>query len=379
MDVVLFFAEEVIGACRKVYIQIDLSQEYFSGVDMHRIHINTSDEYDVIIDKGIIEACGSMVRDAVGGARLLIVSDSNVAALYLEKVSASFAAAGYEVHSFVIPAGESSKNFETLAQLVSAAAEAGLSRSDVIAALGGGVIGDIAGFAASVYMRGVPYVQIPTTLLAAVDSSVGGKTAVDIPAGKNLAGAFYQPGLVICDCEMMDTLSERERNSGFAEVIKYAMIANPAILEMLDGPADDLIAECVRIKADIVGEDEKDTGKRKLLNFGHTFGHALEQASSYEMLHGEAVALGMLMACDTAEGCGCLQAGTKEALAAALGKYGTLSVCWLGDPAELEKYMKLDKKASGDMVDFVMPEALGRCRIERMRIEDIIGAMKDGR
>lgn len=342
---------------------------------MQRIHVGTSDEYDVIIGNGILDSCGEYIMEAAGGRRALIVSDSNVAPLYLDRIGRSLRKAGYKTFSFSVQAGEESKSFETLAELVNAAAESGLSRRDIIVALGGGMVGDLAGFGAAVYMRGITYVQIPTTVLAAVDSSVGGKTAVNISAGKNLAGAFKQPGLVICDCDCFDTLSRRERNSGYAEIIKYAMIANPAVLEMLDGPVEDLVAECVRIKADIVSRDEKDKGQRQLLNFGHTFGHALEQALQYKLLHGEAVARGMLMACDVAEKKGCLEPGVRETLIKALRRYDTLPLAGGADRETLAEYIKRDKKADGDQVDFIVPEAVGRCSVVRMRIKDIVGVI----
>ncbi|MDD5824085.1 MAG: 3-dehydroquinate synthase [Firmicutes bacterium] len=341
---------------------------------MNKVHVKASQEYDVLISAGLLADAGELVKSAAGGSRALIVSDSNVAALYLSKLQLSLKSAGYEVHSHVIPAGEVSKNWETLGETVAAAAAAHLSRRDLVVALGGGVVGDLAGFAAAVYMRGISYVQIPTTVLSAVDSSVGGKTAVDLAAGKNLVGVFYQPKLVICDTDCWESLPERERSSGYAEIIKYAMIKDPAVLDMLDGPVEDLVARCVEIKAQVVEADEKEAGERQLLNFGHTIGHAIEQASNHGVLHGEAVARGMLLACDVAKAMGRLEEGTDDKLRAALMKYG-LPVAGGVDKEALWTYMRSDKKADGNAVNFVMPEAVGRCTIECMKIKDIIGVL----
>lgn len=341
---------------------------------MHTVKVMASSPYEVIIDKGILACCGELVKAAAGGSRSLIVSDSNVAPLYLAEVKSSLESQGYEVCSHIVPAGEESKNFMQLIEVINTAAEAHLSRNDVVVALGGGMVGDLAGLAAALYMRGIKYVQIPTTVLAAVDSSVGGKTAVDIPAGKNLAGAFYQPSVVICDYGCWDSLPARDRNSGYAEIIKYAMIRDAEILKMLDGPVEDLIARCVEIKAEIVGEDEKESGIRKTLNLGHTIGHAVEQMSNYELLHGEAVAIGMVMACDVAAAKGMLEPGTRETLIEALSKY-ELPIAGGRELEQIAKYMRSDKKAEGDDVSFVMPEAVGRCSIQKMKIQDIIKAL----
>lgn len=343
---------------------------------MRTVHVQTAEPYDVYIGADLLSECGQIINKAAGGSKAMIVSDSNVAPLYLEKVVKSMEAAGYECVSKVINAGEEHKNFATLVDIVETAATERLSRKDIMVALGGGVVGDITGFAAAVYMRGIGYVQLPTTVLAAVDSSVGGKTAVDLPMGKNLAGAFYQPKAVICDYNCFDTLPDRDRNSGYAEVIKYAMIRGTEIFDMLDGPVENLIAKCITIKAVIVSEDEHESGVRQLLNFGHTIGHALEQNSGYTMLHGEAVARGMVYACELAEAKGKLAEGTKKTLIDALLRYN-LDVDGAFDAEAIEGYMRNDKKAGGDKVNFVMPERIGACTVERMDIGEIVGVINE--
>lgn len=343
---------------------------------MRRVHINTAKPYDVHIDANLLGQSGEIAREVTreGCKKALIVTDSNVAPIYLNDVAASFKDAGYECTTEVIPAGESHKTFETLINIVNSAAEDGLSRKDVIVALGGGVVGDLAGFAAAVYMRGIDYIQIPTTVLAAVDSSVGGKTAVDIPSGKNLAGAFHQPVAVICDYRTFDSLSERDRNSGYAEIIKYGMIKDARIFDMLEGSAEDLIARCVEIKAEIVSEDEKESGIRQILNFGHTIGHAIEKDSDYRMTHGEAVAVGMVYACKLAESKGRLDSDVKNKLIESLERYN-LSIDGDYDAEIIAKYMRSDKKALADDVNYILPIGLGKCEIERMQIEEIVGVI----
>lgn len=343
---------------------------------MRTVHVQTAEPYDVYIGEGLLSECGQIINKVAGGTKAMIVSDTNVAPLYLEKVKTSLEEAGYQCFSKVIDAGEEHKNFATLVDIVETAATKRLSRKDVMIALGGGVVGDITGFAAAVYMRGIGYVQMPTTVLAAVDSSVGGKTAVDLPMGKNLAGAFYQPKAVICDYNCFDTLPIRDRNSGYAEIIKYAMIRGTEIFDMLDGPVEDLIAKCVTIKSVIVSEDEHESGVRQLLNFGHTIGHALEQDSDYTMLHGEAVARGMVYACEYAEAKGKLAEGTKSTLIDALLRYN-LDVDGEFNAEAIENYMRSDKKAGGDKVNFVMPERVGYCTIEKLDIGDIVGVINE--
>ncbi len=265
---------------------------------MTRIHISASREYDVEIGRGLIHQLVDRAGDLLRGQHVVVVSDSNVAPLHLEAVLCSFKRAGWQTDSFVFPAGEESKCGQTYLELLNFLAQKKLGRSDALIALGGGVVGDLTGFAAATYLRGIDYIQIPTTLLACVDSSVGGKTAIDLAAGKNLAGAFYQPRLVLCDPELLNTLPSTVFSDGCAEVIKYGMLGSSELLDRLQSihasqQLEYVIAKCVDMKREIVESDEFDTGRRQLLNLGHTFGHAIEAASAFSIPHGRAVAMGM--------------------------------------------------------------------------------------
>jgi 3-dehydroquinate synthase len=277
--------------------------------------------------------------------------------------------AGFETVKFVFPAGEKSKNVPTLLSLLNFMAGGRITRDSTVFALGGGVVGDLAGLAASLYMRGVGLVQLPTTLLAAVDSSVGGKTAVDLPAGKNLMGAFYQPDLVICDTDTLGTLPDSEFSNGCAEVIKYAFISDASILDMLDGSRiDELISRCVAIKRDIVTADEHDRGERQLLNFGHTFGHAIEKCSGYTIPHGSAVAAGMVIMATAAVNKGLCDTISLELLKTALRSCG-LPVETHYSEAELFDTIQSDKKRSSDRITLVVPRRFGLCELTEVTLD----------
>jgi 3-dehydroquinate synthase len=259
----------------------------------------TNRAYDVVIGAGILEQTGSLLQQAGLNRPIAVVTDERVEELYGQKLVASLSAAGFSNSLHVVSGGEPAKSFAMAEEVSESLARAGVDRSSLIVALGGGVIGDLAGFVASIFARGIPYVQVPTTVMAQVDSSVGGKTAINLGAGKNLVGSFHQPALVIIDTGTLTTLGSREKNEGFAEVIKYGVIADRSLLDALDDVSPEkltaIIERCVRIKADIVAEDEREeSGKRALLNFGHTIGHAIESAAGYgTLLHGEAISLGM--------------------------------------------------------------------------------------
>ena len=266
---------------------------------MKSVKISVSKEYEVLIGHGLINDCGELCRGVLAeSVKAAVISDDNVAPLYLERVKAALEKAGFAVVSFVFPHGESSKNGGTYLEILNFLAENQITRTDALIALGGGVVGDITGFAAATYLRGIRFVQIPTSLLAMVDSSVGGKTAIDLPAGKNLAGAFCQPELVICDLDTLDTLSDAFFTDGCAEVIKYGILKDEALFAHLEEKAQGfdreyVISRCVELKRDYVTEDEFDTGLRMMLNLGHTVGHAIEKLSAYSVPHGSAVAMGM--------------------------------------------------------------------------------------
>ena len=255
---------------------------------MTQITVKTARPYPVMVGSGLLKCSGALSRGVSSGQRALIVTDSNVAHLYSKDTAASFLEAGYETEIFIFPAGEQSKRLDTITEIYKRLAAGGFTRGDLLVALGGGVTGDMTGFAAATWLRGVDFVQIPTTLLAQVDSSVGGKTGVDIPEGKNLVGAFWQPVLVLADTNALDTLTKAVFTDGMAEVIKTAAIRDASLFDAIDrdgamsaGSREAIIARCIDIKRGVVERDEKESGERKLLNFGHTLGHALEKYYHY--------------------------------------------------------------------------------------------------
>ena len=342
---------------------------------MRSIHIKASREYDVLVERGLLDRAGELLREVSAPGMAAIVSDDTVYALYGERTVKALEKAGYRVHSFVFPAGEGSKNLSTYADVLHFLGEHRFSRSDVVVALGGGVVGDLAGFAAATYQRGMGFAQIPTTLLAAVDSSVGGKTAVDLDGGKNQAGAFWQPSLVVCDCDVLDTLPEREYRCGCAEVIKYAVLGNAPFFEELNctpphAQLEHIIETCVRMKRDIVAQDEFDRGQRQLLNLGHTFGHGIEACSSFAVSHGSAVAIGMAMIVRAAVQFGFCTTETRDTVLDLLRQYGLPTDC--AYPAEQMLGVVLhDKKSSGGSVSLIVPTAVGHCEIRKTPADEI--------
>ncbi|MCL2070203.1 MAG: 3-dehydroquinate synthase [Treponema sp.] len=341
---------------------------------MKTITVRASKTYDIIIDKDLLDKAGAVIRNTVGGNAAAIVSDDNVAALYGKHLESSLAQNDYSVSYFVFPQGESSKNAKTLLSLLDFLAEEKFTRSDVVVALGGGVTGDLAGFAAASFMRGLRFVQVPTTLLAAVDSSVGGKTAINLNAGKNLAGAFYQPNLVLCDISTLSTLPPEVFRDGCAEVIKYGMIADRALFESLEKPVHDqyeeIIARCVEIKRDIVNEDEFETGKRKLLNFGHTIGHAIEKLSGYSISHGQAVAVGMAIETSAAVRLGLCREDCLQNLLEMLKRY-ELPLDTSYDAQALARCCLSDKKRNGETLTMIFPLEIGNCFLKEIPVSDL--------
>ena len=290
--------------------------------------VNTSKRYTIRIERGALDQLGAYCASLFApGKKAVVITDTHVAPLYLERVSTSLRNAGFDVTSCAFPAGEPSKRLSTIEGSYGHMAQAHITRSDFAVALGGGVTGDMAGFAAASYLRGIPFVQVPTTLLSQVDSSVGGKTGVDLPQGKNLVGAFWQPSFVLIDPDTLNTLSPHFFADGMGEVIKYGCIKSRALFDLLIETEDitsimeDVIYRCVDIKRDVVERDEFDTGERALLNFGHTFGHALEKLHQYQGLsHGAAVGIGMVMMARLGEKAGFTAPGTADKIAAALEK-----------------------------------------------------------
>ena len=320
--------------------------------------------YDVEVGSGLLEGCGEEIRKVTSSKSCALITDTNVARMYAEGVANSLKSAGFETTTIVVPAGEASKSMEQVSKICDAMIEAGLDRSSLLVALGGGVIGDLAGFAASIYYRGIPFLQIPTTVVAQVDSSVGGKTGDNSPGGKNLIGAFHQPQLVIADTETLATLPKREFNEGFAEVIKHAAIRNPEMLDELDALNDlpALVAKNVAIKAAIVGEDEYETkGLRALLNFGHTIGHGIEAAAGYgRYLHGEAISLGLVAACQlSVEKSGLSEASANRILEALRHFELPLQLPEEISTESVLAALKKDKKFHAGSVRFVLLRNLG--------------------
>ncbi len=268
---------------------------------MKKINVKVEKRYDVLVGTGLLGEAGRLIAEADSKIqKLMIVSDSNVAPLYLSDLRGALETAGFEVFDFVFEAGEQSKNLNTIGEILGALAGAAFTRTDAVLALGGGVATDMAGFAASIFLRGIKVFQIPTSLLAQVDASVGGKTGVDLPEGKNLVGAFWQPSLVIADTALLSSLSDQVFTEGMAEVIKYAFILDKNLYQKLltrvtkDSPElEDVVARCIELKAEVVSQDEHDNGLRQLLNFGHTIGHVIEARSNFTVSHGFAVAKGM--------------------------------------------------------------------------------------
>ena len=342
---------------------------------MEIVKVNASRSYDILIDHGLLDRCGELISSVLSSRRAAIVTDDNVDRYYGERAVAAMENAGFSVVKFVFPHGEASKSHAVLLRLYDFLAENGFTRSDFLVALGGGVVGDLTGFAAATYMRGIDFVQIPTTVLSQVDSSVGGKTAVDITGGKNLVGAFHQPSLVICDTDTLNTLTPEFFADGMAEVIKYGMIRSDALFNILSDEdikanMTDIIKRCVCIKADVVANDEFDRGERALLNFGHTLGHAIEKHYNFSGIsHGYAVAIGMSTFTHIAESKGICAAGTAAKLDALLNK------CALPLSTDipmdiLYKYSLGDKKRSTSGIDIIICSAVGESRVTKMTLEE---------
>ena len=349
---------------------------------MEKIHVDLGKHaYDIEIGAGLLPTVGAKVAALVPKAqRAVIVSDTNVAPLYGETLKRSLNEAGLPTTIVTIEAGEQSKNMQVLSQVLEQIAESGLTRSDVLVTLGGGVVGDLGGFAAASFMRGIAFVQVPTSLLSQIDSSVGGKVAVDLKAGKNLAGAFYQPKGVFIDTNLLSTLPVRFLHDGLAEAIKYGCIQDANLFEKIAGYADDselladigsVVATCCAIKARIVEEDEFDTGLRGILNFGHTLGHAVEQHYAYgEYTHGEGVAIGMYQITKRTEEMGMTPAGTAEKIADVLKKYN-LPIEAGVEKALLIDTMAKDKKKSGNTITLIVLDELGNGRLHKINWQEV--------
>jgi 3-dehydroquinate synthase len=359
---------------------------------MQRVKVELDDRsYEILIGRELLAELGARCRKLGLGSRCAIITDANVGPRYAKQAQHSLEAYGFQTALITIPAGEKSKSLEQVGDCYDAMAKHRLERKSFVVALGGGVVGDLTGFVAASYLRGIPFVQVPTTLLAQVDSSVGGKTGINLEAGKNLVGAFYQPKLVLCDLSTLDTLPVRELRAGLAEVIKYGIIYDDAFFRRLEQQLDaalkgdpatlaKIIARCCAIKADVVSQDETETGLRAILNFGHTIGHAIEATSGYgKYLHGEAISIGQILAARLSEKILGLPAADVERIRALFERAG-LPVEAHFNAAQKQKLlaaMKLDKKVSAGEIKFVLARQIGKvefgCKVPESDVLAILG------
>lgn len=338
-------------------------------------------QYSIMIEKNLLASIGEHLHTKYENKKIAVVTDANVDTLYGSILLESLTRYGFHVTKIVVPPGEKSKSIPMLEFLYGKFSDCKLSRSDLIIAFGGGVVGDLVGFAAATFLRGVPYIQIPTTLLAQIDSSIGGKVAVNLPTGKNLIGNFYHPEAVFIDPVLLETLPIRVLRDGIAEVIKYSMISETELFANLNSYRDEqdflnhiefIIATCCKIKQKFVEEDEKDTGARMTLNFGHTIGHAVENFFNYETYtHGEAVAIGMAHITKRSEALGITKSGTATALITLIQKYGLPITATEYNHQELLNSITLDKKNSNSGLHIILLDAIGKTRIQKIKQDEM--------
>ena len=350
---------------------------------MNTIEIKTpSKNYHVVVGHGLLDQAGELILDVKKPCKAVLVADETVDNLYGDRVAASLEAAGFTVYRCAFLGGEDCKSLGTLMELLEFCGERQLSRTDMLVALGGGITGDLTGFAAAVYLRGISYIQMPTTLLAAVDSSVGGKTAVNLTMGKNLAGAFHQPDMVICDCDTFNTLPPDVFSDGVAEALKMGALFDEELFEYLRSGAFEaniaaVVARAVELKAAVVGLDEHDHGLRQLLNYGHTLGHAIEHCSSHQIRHGQAIAAGMHLITRAAENTGLAEPGLADTIQEALLMCG-LPTDTIFSPAMLCNASLQDKKIRGDQITLAFPSKIGSGILHNIPTEKLEEFMKAG-
>ena len=336
--------------------------------------LGVKNPYEVLIGKGILNELGTVLKSVVKAEKAVIITDDNVDRIYSQKVKEILQEAGFEVLKFVFIHGEKHKTMDTVSDILEYMAQNNVTRTDCIVALGGGITGDVSGYCAASYLRGIDFVQVPTTFLAAIDSSVGGKTGVNLKAGKNLAGAFYQPKAVICDTDTFKTLPEENFKEGVAEAIKYGIICDRELFDTLSKSTqwniEQVIERCVSIKSDIVSEDEFDTGKRQLLNLGHTIGHAIEKCTDFSITHGIAVGIGMAMISEASDKLGWSKEETNTKIVNALKNNGLLTECEAGADELLEAMAK-DKKRKGGFITLVIPESIGNSVLKKIPIDEL--------
>lgn len=349
---------------------------------MQTIDVRVEKPYQVMIGHGLLQNAGELLRPYLRPCKVALISDDQVYMLYGKTVREALVKVGFEVLPYPFLHGEQAKSVEQLAAIWAFLSENTFTRGDLLVALGGGVTGDLTGFAAACYLRGMTYVQMPTTLLAAVDASVGGKTAINLPAGKNLVGAFWQPHAVLCDCDTFKTLPPEHYKSGIAESLKHGVLYDRALFETIAygeiaNEIEAIVSRCVAIKADVVAGDERDVGNRQLLNLGHTPAHGIEMLSGYAIAHGHAVAIGMCIMARAAEAMGICAQGASDAIATALARHG-LPVACAYSPDALAAAAMGDKKRMGDVITLVLPEEIGRCRLQKIEVSKLCDVFRMG-
>jgi len=350
---------------------------------MNTISVNASKSYDILVGAGLLGQLGQQVKRISKASKIAIISDSNVWPLYGQAAVSSLQGVGLsDVIHFMIEAGEQSKNGQVFLDVLEFLAKNHITRSDCVIALGGGVVGDLTGFAAASFLRGVDYIQVPTSLLACVDSSVGGKTAIDLKAGKNLAGAFYQPRLVLCDMNVLNTLPRDIFRDGCAEVIKYGILYDPELYAHLqeNGIEFDrewVISRCISLKRDVVAEDEFDRGARQKLNLGHTIGHGVEANSDFTVSHGQAVAIGMAIVSRAGFSWGICAEDTRDSILSVLRQFGLPTETNFSAEAIYRSALS-DKKRSGTAVNLIIPQSIGNCIIRTTPVSELKAFIEAG-
>lgn len=347
---------------------------------MKKINVNLAERsYKILIDNKLRNSMGSYIKNIFKGKKIAIITDHNLNDIYGLEIKDNLEKEGFETNIISIKPGEQSKNLNTVSEVYDKLLDLGITRSDLILTLGGGVVGDLGGFVASTFLRGVDVIQMPTSLLSQVDSSVGGKVGVDLPRGKNLVGSFYQPKLVLIDTDMLNTLPERYFNDGMGEVIKYGCIRDEELFKKLENiestdelmkKIDDIVYSCCDIKRKVVENDERDTGERMILNFGHTMGHAIEKAFNFERFsHGEAIVIGMVMISDLSERLGITEEGTSKKIKDLAVKYGLPYEVELSNKNDILESISLDKKNVNNKLNIILLKRIGESFIFRTDIE----------
>lgn len=342
-------------------------------LDFKTIRVKTHTEYDVLIGKNLIKNAGKLIKQVISPCKIAVITDDVVDRIYSETLVESLEKQKYQVVKFVFHSGEASKNMETYTDILNFLALNQLTRTDAIVSLGGGVVGDMAGFCAATYLRGIKYVQVATTLLAQIDSSVGGKTGIDLKEGKNLVGAFYQPSMVICDVNVLSSLPERVFRQGMGEVCKYAILDKEIFEHVENNLADieKLVYLCVDYKKRIVEEDEFESGNRKLLNLGHTVAHGIEVFSNYKIAHGDAVSMGVKVVINSAYRLKYIDNETRERMLNVISKCSDC-VLFKYTVQEVLQAVVYDKKRSGDLISIVMVHGIGDCRVEKIKFSRLM-------